>query len=60
MSYDVIVINFSFLLNFRGCEKGECVAPDVCKCSGNLKLDITGTQCVGLCEKSCLNGVCSG
>lgn len=57
-------LRFCFELNsqtiFRGCDKGECVAPEICKCSGNLKLDITGTQCVGSCEKSCLNGVCSG
>lgn len=46
---------------FRGCQNGICSAPEICTCSGNgWSLDSTGTKCIASCDKTCLNGFCTG
>jgi hypothetical protein len=50
-----------FLSIHRGCLNGICISPEQCQCPGNgWSLDSTGSQCVASCDKTCLNGVCSG
>ncbi|XP_066253747.1 epidermal growth factor-like protein [Euwallacea similis] len=45
----------------KGCENGNCTAPNVCTCKRNYIKLTTGDQnkCIPTCPEGCLNGVCT-
>lgn len=45
----------------NGCIRGNCVSPDICKCSSGYRLKKDSKhECEPVCENDCLNGDCIG
>lgn len=41
-----------------GCNYGECIAPNLCKCSDGYQWDSNENKCIPICRMNCTNGKC--